>query len=190
MQTLFLGKINHALGTLALSIPKGNQGIGYISHLLITLRTSSLAILIPVSRIGLYLETLFLGITLTKGVSSRSMTTDNDNLFTSFILKKFFKKSPFHCRFPTLAIPLALVAVVVVDADEGTGEGEHLAKGGKYAGVDDASGRYAEGDEDEKHAHAHDRKCQEHLGVGLRLSSVSSWESRHFYACFLGNEGE
>ncbi len=100
-----------------------------------------------------------------------------------------FLKSPFHCRFPTLAIPLALVAVVVVDADEGAGEGEHLAKGGEYAGVDDASGRYAEGDEDEEHAHANDRKCQEHLG-GLRLSGVSSWESRHFYACFLGNEGE
>lgn len=118
------------------------------------------------------------------------MTTDNDNLFTSFILKKFFKKSPFHCRFPTLTIPLALVAVVVVDADEGTGEGEHLAKGGKYAGVDDASGRYAEGDEDEEHAHAHDRKCQEHLVAGLRLSGVSFGESRHSYACFLGNEGK
>ena len=111
------------------------------------------------------------------------MTTDNDNLFTSFILKKFFKKSPFHCRFLILTISLALVAVVVVDADEGTGEGEHLAKGGKYAGVDDASGRYAEGDEDEKHAHAHDRKCQEHLVAGLRLSGVSFGESRHSYAC-------
>lgn len=84
-----------------------------------------------------------------------------------------FLKSPFHCRFLILTIPLALVAVVVVDADEGTGEGEHLAKGGKYAGVDDASGRYAEGDEDEKHAHAHNRKCQEHLVAGLRLSGVS-----------------
>ena len=80
---------------------------------------------------------------------------------TSFpCLFLFFKKSPFHCRFLLLlAIPLALVAVVVVDADEGAGEGEHLAKGGEYAGVNDASGRYAEGDEDEEHAHAHDRKC-------------------------------
>ena len=85
-----------------------------------------------------------------------------------------FKKSPFHWRFLTLTIPFALVAVVVVDADEGAGEGEHLAKGGKYAGVDDASGRYAEGDEDEKHAHAHDRKCQEHLVAGLRLLGESA----------------
>ena len=99
-----------------------------------------------------------------------------------FLLVSFLK-SPFHCRFLILTIPLALVAVVVVDADEGTGEGEHLAKGGKYAGVDDASGRYAEGDEDEKHAHAHNRKCQEHLVAGLRLSGVSFWESRHSYAC-------
>ena len=100
-----------------------------------------------------------------------------------FPLLVSFLKSPFHCRFLILTIPLALVAVVVVDADEGTGEGEHLAKGGKYAGVDDASGRYAEGDEDEKHAHAHNRKCQEHLVAGLRLSGVSFGESRHSYAC-------
>ena len=104
-------------------------------------------------------------------------------LFTSFPCLFLFLKSPFHCRFLILTISLALVAVVVVDADEGTGEGEHLAKGGKYAGVDDASGRYAEGDEDEKHAHAHDRKCQEHLVAGLRLSGVSFWEFRHSYAC-------
>ena len=111
-------------------------------------------------------------------------------IYRPHFLACFFLKSPFHCRFPTLTIPLALVAVVVVDADEGAGEGEHLAKGGEYAGVDDASGRYAEGDEDEEHAHANDRKCQKHLVAGLRLSGVSFGESRHFYACFLGNEGE
>ena len=105
------------------------------------------------------------------------------------LLVSFFKKSPFHCRFLILTIPLALVAVVIVDADEGAGEGEHLAKGGEYAGVDDASGRYAEGDEDEEHAHAHNRKCQEHLVAGLRLLCESARGFHQASCSFLEMKG-
>lgn len=58
----------------------------------------------------------------------------------------------FVSELTMLSLIRVLRTIVVVDADQGAGEGEDLAKSREDGGIDDTRGRYEEGSGDEGHA--------------------------------------
>ena len=57
--------------------------------------------------------------------------------------------------------------MVIVDADDGAGEGEDLAEGGEDSGVDDTCGRYDEGGNEEDDAENNEEDGNTELGFHI-----------------------
>ena len=60
--------------------------------------------------------------------------------------------------------------MVIVDADDGAGEGEDLAEGGEDSGVDDTCGRYDEGGNEEDDAENNEEDGNTELGFHITES--------------------